>query len=256
MEHRGVRPAADDRVVRHRISARAERRRLELDLHVSLAGPVAQERNRRRKRSARRQGRDPHALELQRVLGPANAVQPGAQVLDQRGAGPGVGRRGAQPRRGASRARGEPFGQRGGRQPLLRLRRRPRPQTVVLRDRGDEVKPSLTGIEREDAARQVAIGEIEVLRVRVERVRGVAATGHGDRLARADQHDLVGQAPLARDRAAASLELLLHLRMLGSCSQAAQSKSVSRRAATTGMPGSREGGRGSPPCAGVCRPCR
>ena len=71
-----------------------------------------------------------------------------------------------------------------------------------------EFDPALARVERQHAAGALAVGEVQVLRVRAEGVRAVAAARHRDLLARLHEHDGVAHVPCIRGRRAAPLELL------------------------------------------------
>ena len=81
------------------------------------------------------------------------------------------------------------------------------PQALVAGDRDDEVDPSLVRVERQDAARPLAVGQVEVLGVDAERVRSVAAARDRDPLPRAHEHDLIVELPPLGRRTPPALEL-------------------------------------------------
>jgi hypothetical protein len=62
-------------------------------------------------------------------------------------------------------------------------------------------------VERQDAARPLAVRQVEVLGVGAEWIRAVAAAGHGDPVAGTDERYLVVELPLLGSRAPSALEL-------------------------------------------------
>src|SRR6185312_7168456 len=89
----------------------------------------------------------------------------------------------------------------------LTIRGRAFPQQLLARDRPDEVGPSLVGVVGEDAARPLAVGQVEVLGVSAERVGPVAPAGDRDGLAGADHHGLIARAPALGHVPAPALEV-------------------------------------------------
>jgi hypothetical protein len=83
------------------------------------------------------------------------------------------------------------------------------PQPLLARDRRDEVDPAVRRVECEHTAGPLAVGEVQVLEVRPERVRPVSPPGHADGRAGADQDDPVREVPGLDEGGAAAGELLL-----------------------------------------------
>src|SRR5262249_61923529 len=133
--------------------------------------------------------RGAHPLELELVLGTAHAYQGVAQLGVRCGCG--------------AQAAGRPAAE-----PALELAERPRPPgdslavafqpapEQLLRGHGlDELGPALARIERDDAAGTLAVGQVQVLGVRPERVSAVAAARDEELVAGLDEHDAVAEPP-------------------------------------------------------------
>ena len=84
----------------------------------------------------------------------------------------------------------------------------PRPQQLLGGDRRDELDPALTRVEREHAARALAVGQVQILRVCAVRIRPIAAPGDRDLVAGDDEHDAVMKIPRGRGRCLPPLEEL------------------------------------------------
>ena len=69
------------------------------------------------------------------------------------------------------------------------------PDKLVARHGRQELEPALVRVERQDTARPLTVGQIEVLRVAPEWVRSVVPARNGERLAGADDSELVGEVP-------------------------------------------------------------
>jgi hypothetical protein len=63
------------------------------------------------------------------------------------------------------------------------------------------------GVEREDAARTFAVGQVEVFGVRAERVHAVASAGDGYGVTGAEEDDLVAEVPRLSDGVSPPLNL-------------------------------------------------
>jgi hypothetical protein len=194
-----VRAAGNDRLERQRVRASAEEVDLQLDLQVALCSARVDQRFERDKAGTCRLLRRPHPRQLDLVLRPANLRERVAQLLvelrvrrDARHAGAEHAaapiatsfQPGGQLARGPG-AVGNPFFE-----PVDS-----RPEQLLARDRLDELRPAVRGVEREHSAGTLSVGQVEVLRVRVERVRAVVAARHRNRLAGADEDELVLQIP-------------------------------------------------------------
>src|SRR5205085_9397626 len=69
------------------------------------------------------------------------------------------------------------------------------PKKFIAGDRRQELEPALLRVERDNAAGPLAVGQVEVLRVAPERVGVVVSPRDGERLAGADDGELVGEVP-------------------------------------------------------------
>jgi hypothetical protein len=190
----------EDRLERERVAAVAQERRLEVHLQLALGGACGDQLHQRREAGAGRRLGRAHALELDLVLGAADADERVAQ-LD-------VGVRAR-----AERACG-PAGK-----PLLQLVQwpgavgdalavavEPGPQQLLGGDRRDELDPAVAWRVGEHATGALAVREVEVLGVRAERIRAVAAPRHGDLIAGVHEHDAAVEVPGRRGRRAPPLE--------------------------------------------------
>ena len=194
----------DDRLEREEVAAVAQERRLERHLQLALASAGLDQRHELREAGPRRLGGDSHPFQLDVVLRPPDADQRVAQL--------GVRlRRHAKPAHGpAAHERLELVERTRLLGHALAVSLEPRPQQLLGGDRRDELDPALARVEREHAARAFAVGQVQVLRVRAERVRPVAAPGDRDLVAGRDEHDAVVEDPTRPPSPPAPFEELLH----------------------------------------------
>ena len=145
---------------------------------------------------ARRLRGHAHALELDVVLGAAD--------VDQRVAQPvvGVGGRAEPAHRPAGDPRLEPVQRARALGHSLAVALEPAPQELLGGDRRHELDPAAGRRIGQHAAGALAVGEVEVLGVRAERVRAVAAPRHGDLVADGHEHDASVEVPGFRGRRA------------------------------------------------------
>ena len=209
VQHPGVGTAGHDRVEGEEVGAVAEELRLELDLKLALGAPGPEQRHDRCEPGRGGPLGRPHAIELDRVLLTADVIQFAPELGGQLGAGADPGYRGAEGRESPPRARCEPTVQVGDRGHALArgVRARPLPEELLGRDRSDEIDPPLLRVEGENPARPLAVGQVEVLRVGSERIRPIGPSGHGNRLAGADEHRLRAQVPALGDGSPSALDL-------------------------------------------------
>ena len=178
--------------------------------------PCHQHRYRGGEGRARRARGDAHALQLDLVLGPADDVERQSQVGAQGRVADDLelsGERRPETSHRPLPAGAQPHRQLAERHPARVAFGGARPQPVVLGDLRHEVKPALLRVKGEHPTWAVAIGEVVVLGVGVERVGPVAAARNADGIAGADQDDLIDESPLRRDGAAAAVQGLLDPRV-------------------------------------------
>ena len=190
----------DDRLEREEVAAVAEERRLERDLQLALGAARGDQRHELFEAGARRLRGRAHALELDVVLGAADVDERVAQLdVGVGGRAEPAHRPAADPRLElAQRARA--FGH------AFAVALEPGPQQLVGGDRRDELDPAVGRRVGQHAARAFAVREVEVLGVRAERVRAVAAPRHGDLVAGGDEHDAAVEVPRRRGRLAPPFE--------------------------------------------------
>jgi hypothetical protein len=207
VEHRRVGATADDRVECEEVGAAPEERRLELYLKLALAPARLDQRRYRGETGAGRPLGGTHACQLDGVLLATDVVQAIAQVGLELSRRRQLRQRSAETGHRTALALLEPAGELGHRHSLRRVGCGALPQAFLAGHRHDEVDPALVRVEGQDAARPLAVGQIEVLRVRAERVGAVAAAGDRDPVPGTDQHDLVIELPAPSSRAPPTLEL-------------------------------------------------
>ena len=195
-----------DRLEREEITSVPEERGLEQHLQLTLAAARCDQRHELGEAGARRVRGRPHALELEIVLGVMDPDErvPQVDIAVSRGAQPAYGAPGDPRVELVQRTRA--FGH------AFAVALEPRPEQLLGGDRRDEIDPAVARCVGQHAAGTLAVGEVEVLGVAAERVDAVAASGNGDLVARADEHDAVGDVPRRRRRAAPPLEERIHHR--------------------------------------------
>ena len=253
VQNGGVVAGRDDRLEGEEVAAVGEEGGLERDLQLALGAPRLDQRDELGEAGASGLTGGPHPVELDRVLGTPHP--------DQRVAELDVGVR----HRHLAEPPDLPVAD-----PALQLRQRagslghalavalePGPEQLFGCDRRDELDPALPRREGEDPARAFAVGQVEVLGVRAERVGAIAATGHRNLLARGDEDHAGVEIPGLRRRRTPPLDELADRRLTGAAAlhpAILGARALGATGRRAGRP--RRASSGRPPCRTRSRPPR
>lgn len=163
MEDGRVGTARDDRVVRHRVCPRQERRRLEINPDLELARPRIQMVLNRGERNARGRRGGAHPSKLDLVLPTAYAAEFKPRTLRKGLLAAHVVQWATEHRGRAASASGDPRLELVNRRPILVGVLGTGPQPFLVGDGQPEVGPAFARVEREHPPGTVQIGQVEVL---------------------------------------------------------------------------------------------